>query len=254
MASLLQCVSIPRSGHHFLIKLLRAYFNDRSTNTQRMTYCEFYHCCKTRPCRLYDSEFPSSHARVHVQKSHDEFLRRRDKEHEPPFEISNQGKHLVQFRHPIPSTISEFIMVNKKLRERQKNEDATIERECAESNPIPPPTVADWLLFSTRDLEYRNRFLEKWILRNPWVESDQYFFLNYDHLLAHPHETLCEVIRFARPDEIVNPSRVEAALAKRSVKPKRNPQKFEFASTLDEFEPLCADIWKACKEKLKMNR
>ena len=253
MASLLQCVSIPRSGHHFLIKLLRAYFNDRSTNTQRMTYCEFYHCCKTRPCRLYDSDSSSSQARVHVQKSHDEFLRRRDKEHEPPFEISNQGKHLVQFRHPIPSTISDFIMVNKKLRERQKNEDATIERECAESNPIPPPTVADWLPFSTRDLEYRNRFLEKWILQNPWVKSDQYYFLDYDQLLACPKEELTNVIRFACPEEPIDDSRIEAALARHPVKPKRDPQDFEFASTLSELEPLCTDVWNASKAKLKLN-
>lgn len=246
MATLVQCVSIPRSGHHYLIKLLRAYFNDRSTDTRRMTYCEYYHCCKTRPCRIFGTG-STSPADVHLQKSHDEFLRYADEEIEPPLPISNLAKHLIQFRYPIPSTISEF-----RLTQARRRQDCGNDRTGSVTHDLLPDPL-DWLPYATTAIEYRNRFLEKWILQNPWVDSDQYCFLNYDHLLAQPYETLCEVIRFARPDEIVNPSRVEAALAKRPVKPKRNPQDFEFASTLSELEPLWAAVWNASKAKLKMN-
>ena len=83
-------------------------------------------------------------------------------------------------------------------------------------------------------LEYRNRFLEKWILRNPWIESDQYFFMDYDHLLAHPQETLCEIIRFALPEEIVDHQRIEKALTRRPVKPKTKPPGFQICLDLEQ--------------------
>ena len=253
MATLVQCVSIPRSGHHYLVKLLRGYFNAKSTNTKRMAYCEYYHCCQTRPCSMYDSNSASSVGKIHLHKSHDEYLRRYDENYEPPLEVSNQVKHLVQIRHPIPSVISDFLMINSKLRKRRLIEDQINNKGRAKSDPTPVSNSVNWSHFSIRELEYRKRFMEKWILQNPWVGSDQHYFLDYDYWIARPKETLRKIILFLCPEESIDDSLVQSTFSRRPVKPKRNPQDFEYVSTLDELDPLCAGTWQACREKLGLD-
>ena len=246
MTTLIQCVSIPRSGHHYLVKLLRRYFNAKTRQTKRLAYCEYYHCCKMRPCNLYEPDSETSAAKVHLLKSHDEFLRRNDEDYEPPLEVCNKVKHLVQIRHPIPSTISEFLLANSKLKKEQRGDKHTSVDGTSNS------TTLDWLPFSIHELQYRKSFLEKWILQNPWVESPQYYFLDYDRFLASPSEKLREVILFLCPEESIDNSLIESIFAKRPVKPKRNPLDFEYASTLDELDRLCSDTWQACREKLSL--
>ena len=252
MTTLVQCASIPRSGHHYLEKLLRRYFNPKGSKTKRMAYCEYYGCCKTRPCRLYKPDLETSVAKVHLLKSHDEFLRTNDEQYEPPLDPTNEVKHLVQIRHPIPGTISEFLMVNSNLTKRRNSYDGEAVEDRPLKSPLPASSKDDWLSFAAMQLEYRKQFLEKWILRNPWFDSQQYYFLDYDSFLASASEKLREVILFLCPEESIDNSLIESIFAERPVKPKRNPLDFEYASTLDELDRLYAETWQACREKLSL--
>lgn len=104
--------------------------------------------------------------------------------------------------------------------------------------------------FAKWQLKYRIRFLEKWVLQNPWWNSEQYYLLNYETLVTQPLATLCGVVRFALPNEEVNLDRAQSALAQRPVKAIRNPLDFEFASTFSDLELLCSDVWAECEKKL----
>jgi hypothetical protein len=240
MSQCIQSVSIPRSGHHFLVKLLRRYFNEGRSDEKRMSYCEYYNCCSARPCQLIGSKDWAS-VDVHFQKSHDEYLRHPDGRPEPPMSVTKDTKHLIQFRHPIPSTISDYRLVNKRLRKKAEKENM----------PCPPASTEEqWMSFAKRQLKYRIRFLEKWVLQNPWWDSEQYCLLNYETLVTQPLATLCGVVRFALPNEEVNLDRAQSALAQRPVKAIRNPLDFEFASTLSDLELICSDVWAECEKKL----
>ncbi len=104
--------------------------------------------------------------------------------------------------------------------------------------------------FAKWQLTYRIGFLEKWVLQNPWWDSEQYYLLNYERFVTRPLDTLGEVVRFALPNEEVNLDRAQSALAKRPVKAIRDPLDFEFASTLADLELICSDVWAECEKKL----
>ena len=243
MTAYIQSVSMPRSGHHFLIKLLREYYNDKDRGIHRMSYCEFYNCCSTRPCRLWDTE-ENPCVDVLIQKSHDEYLRRADKHYEAPVKVSNTGKHIIQFRNPIHSTISDFRLELERLHAGGEKETDEITRSC----DLTPENR--WVHYAERQLDYRTRFLKKWVLENPFLDSEDYYLLNYETLLTKPLDTLGEVLRFTKPSEQVNLSRAKAAFVNRPVKKMRNPMDFEFASTLGRLELICSEIWSECIEKL----
>lgn len=81
-------VSIPRSGHHMLMNLLRDVFGET------FTYCVFYAgspCCQTIPCTRP----------VSIQKSHDFEL-------DQP--IDNKLLYIVEYRNFVSSTISDYKM------------------------------------------------------------------------------------------------------------------------------------------------
>jgi len=79
--------SIPRSGHHFLVRTLRVAFGPR------LAYCEPYRhaCCGAFPCaKAVDAELA-------LKKSHD-FHLDDDPAHDCPY--------LIQYRDPVLSTLS----------------------------------------------------------------------------------------------------------------------------------------------------
>ncbi len=82
-------VSIPRSGHHYLARLLRAACG------RQLHYCDFYgthDCCRSVPCRR-------SGATILLQKNHDLDLR-----------LANDlpgVRYLVQIRHPVVAALSD---------------------------------------------------------------------------------------------------------------------------------------------------
>lgn len=115
-------VSWPRSGHHLLADLLRAYFGDI------FRYCSFYDpdedCCRQAPCVRSEVSF---------SKNHDFGLK---------LPILSGRRYLVQFRQFAPSVISDyqlFLFVNK-YDDSEKNFRA----------------------FAWHKLEEYNKFMEKW--------------------------------------------------------------------------------------------
>ena len=261
--TLVQCVSVPRSGHHYLVRLLRGYFNPVGAPGRRMRHCEYYGCCRTRPCQLYTAGQGAPVLAVQMQKSHDEYLRRRDADYEPKLEVRNDLRHLVQISHPIPSTISEYRLAMGRAAADQAAAapiDGHKPETAIQAGSTRPPFGADpsqpavaWRTFAKREIEYRKLFLEKWVLQNPWVETEQYYFLDYDRFLQRPKDTLREAILFLCPDESIDDELIEASYAKRPLKPKRDPRDFEYADTLDEFESFYADTWLACQRKLGLD-
>jgi hypothetical protein len=123
-------VSIPRSGHHYLMRRLRHYFD------ADWRYCEFYKptdCCKTVPCT-----WPLADGMVSVQKSHDFKL-------ELP---KDPGcRYLVMARHIVPQTISNF--------------------EVAVGRNARPDTRAGFEAFARQWLPYYRGFVRKWALERP---------------------------------------------------------------------------------------
>ena len=84
-------VSFPRSGHHLLARLLRAYF--RSS----MKYCGYYGsdgCCGQVPC---------ANPATTYSKNHDGRLRL----------SQSLGRYVIQYRSPIPTLISDYELALK---------------------------------------------------------------------------------------------------------------------------------------------
>ena len=86
-------VSMPRSGHHYLVRLLRSYFGDE------MGYCEFYgpkDCCKKIPCNK-----TILNKKLFYQKNHD---------HQLNLRVGSETSCIlvIQFRHPVYQVSSNF--------------------------------------------------------------------------------------------------------------------------------------------------
>ena len=82
--------SLPRSGHHFLARLLRGVLG------RELQYCEFYTppgCCKQIPCTKRTG------AAVIYQKQH-------DRQGEVPQDLAD-ALYVVQHRHPLPQALSD---------------------------------------------------------------------------------------------------------------------------------------------------
>ena len=77
-------VSIPRSGQHVTERALNHYYNLINVNFE---YCEFYSCCKTRPCMKY---------KYCYQKNHDFDLKTTD-----GIIINDNEKYLFLYRDSI---------------------------------------------------------------------------------------------------------------------------------------------------------
>ena len=70
-------VSIPRSGQHFTQRALKFYHKSMNLD---YSYCEFYNCCQSRPCKKNKNSF---------QKNHDWEL---------DFQINDKDKYLFLYR------------------------------------------------------------------------------------------------------------------------------------------------------------
>ncbi|MGE0735271.1 MAG: tetratricopeptide repeat protein [Alphaproteobacteria bacterium] len=149
--------SIPRSGHHYLVRMLR------STLGSRLYYCEKYtavDCCNAIPCTK-----ASGHDLVFL-KSHDF-----DNELDP---ARTDVRYLVQYRNAVEAIVSdrELYVV--------QNAPAVTENEGQ---------YAYWL---GERAHYFIRFARKW-LRHP---RDHHFLLDYDDLLREPAERLRALLKF----------------------------------------------------------
>lgn len=165
--------SIPRSGHHFLVDLLKQLLGET------FRYCEFYEeygCCGRVPCVA-----PTGAARVHFQKHHDLDLSLRT---DLPGVL-----YVVQTRDPVMSTLSD-----RELVARMDSEARACDRD-------------ESVLWLGRKASYYQRFVEKWVHRPP----ARHLPLPYDDFVADPAAALLRLTAACGLD--VGEARVGAAVA-----------------------------------------
>jgi len=189
-----QSKSMPRSGHHFLVKLLRDYFGPE------FAYCEFYNpenCCKQMPCTK-----PFNQARTNsllLQKSH-------DFDFNDPVDPSQ--RYLIEYRHPVPRSQSNF--------------------ELALRRGLREDTKEDFWSFVDASVKYQIAFFRKWIETPP----SNAVLLAYERLSRDPAAELSKVVEFMtgapadiqRVHEAVDHVRPTNAHTSRSFKPRQPEQ------------------------------
>ncbi|HEV7731113.1 MAG TPA: tetratricopeptide repeat protein [Candidatus Binatia bacterium] len=142
--------SIPRSGHHFLVDLLKVTLGDD------LRYCEFYvedDCCRAVPCTR-----PA--ARVVFQKHHDLDL---------SLAPGLPGiLYVIQHRDPVMSTLSD-----RELLAHVEGDVVATDRD-------------EYVVWLGRRASYYHRFVEKW-LRRPRAN---HLAIEYDAFVADPAATI----------------------------------------------------------------
>lgn len=171
--------SIPRSGHHFLQRMLSLYFGDQ------IYYCEVYsqpNCCKQVPCTRRAGH------RVIYQKSHD-----RDFSLNPGVA---SALYLVQYRHPVPEALSDRELdLRDGLGRRSLNYRRT-------------RNYYGWWLASKA--HYYRRFHDKWFAKR--VPNGAY--LDYAELAANPMATVGPIIDWV--DGNIDTEKLERVVAQAS--------------------------------------
>jgi tetratricopeptide (TPR) repeat protein len=171
--------SIPRSGHHYLQRMLSLYFADQ------IFYCEVYsqqNCCKQVPCTRRGG------FRVTYQKSHD-----RDFALNP--DVAD-ALYLVQYRHPVPEALSDRELdLRDGLGRRNLGYRKTRE-------------YYGWWLASKA--HYYRRFHDKWFARR--VPNAAY--LDYALLAQDPMNSIAPIIQWVSGD--IDVGRLSKAVAQGS--------------------------------------
>ncbi|MCX7685464.1 MAG: sulfotransferase [Acetobacteraceae bacterium] len=179
--------SIPRSGHHFLARLLKEILRED------LHYCEFYTppgCCKRIPCTKRTG------AALIYQKQH-------DRKGEVPQDVA-RALYVVQHRHPIPQALSDREL---NLADAPARQPAPWRRSRAYHE--------QWLAAQGA---YVRRFHDRWIAAGP----PNAIRIAYERLSAEPEAVLAELLEAAglppRPERIaeavaaVRPVRVSGVL------------------------------------------
>jgi hypothetical protein len=102
-----QGISFPRSGHHMLVDVLKAYFGSA------FHYCGFYSLCDRRPCPE-----PSTN----LQKNHD---------HRLDVPRDECRDYLIQYRHPLPAVASHYELRLRRAEIAQEDDCADLWRAYA---------------------------------------------------------------------------------------------------------------------------
>jgi hypothetical protein len=143
-------VSVPRSGHHFLARLLQAACGER------LRYCDFYEtpgCCRQVPCARASTP-------LHFQKNHDLQLRL-------PTDLPGV-RYVVQLRDPVAAALSD-----RELFAARHGEALAADR----------PALLLWLATQALWLE---DFWAKWVDPAPAAAV----LLTYERLTAEPAAAL----------------------------------------------------------------
>lgn len=235
MSVFIQCVSIPRSGHHLLVNLLRSYYREDDGRTDRFSYCGHYGTCRTHPCSCYARRLrrfarDRTEPQLMLQKSHDRRMPYPQVEGEPRFwklvtdepelEVGTDHPNLIQIRDPVMSTISDYRM------------------SCGEFT-----SPEKWFRFAEEGMHYRRAFLEKWILGNPHLHSGRYQVLRYEDLIERPSAELERVVRHLSPSGQCRPEALDRALVAQPVAAKWSLDDFAFRETIPRLQAITADAW-----------
>jgi hypothetical protein len=207
MVKNIQCVTIPRSGHHLLTNLLFKYFSNdlnypeilgQETDLKcknvilagNFCYCEFYNHCEKTPCSDPNTNF---------QKNHDFKLSL----------VNNPSSHyIIQFKNPLEYLVSWYNFLLKKgvIKEDSRKNwfiflgiKSKFQRILMNFSCL----ARIWLYFAPlpKPLKYWKGFIHKWVLEN---KNTNTYFLPYDKFKSSPLNVLKEVIEFINPRETVN--------------------------------------------------
>lgn len=141
--------SIPRSGHHFLVRILRRAYG------KELHYCGYYKvagCCKQIPCTR------TAERVVVFQKSH-------DWDFSLPLGLKNVT-YVVQHRHPVPQALSDIELHLGDVARKGRRDNVSNRRD-----------LETWM---ARKAHYYKRFHDKWtaeaqenVVRVPYEELAQ---------------------------------------------------------------------------------
>lgn len=177
-------VSLPRSGHHLLMRILDRYFQER------FHYCEFYtidDCCKAIPCvRQHGKEA------IFVQKTH-------DFEFETP--ILPSQAYLVQVRHIVPQILSHF---DYWARDPRSTDRDSI--DCFRS-------------FAVDRLRYYKSFFERWVYG---ATAGNVKLVVYDRILSRPIDEIAGVAGFVLGHARLDLSRLIGAIDEAHIAPQND--------------------------------
>lgn len=162
----IQCVSVPRSGHHLLIDMITKYYKSQNIPFK---YCEYYTCCKHRPCKK----------NANIQKSHD--LNIINNNRETVINIADcKIPVLIQFRNPLYNITSDYYLHCKNVKNTYEN----------------------WLKFSKIQIIYIKNFLNKWVLSNK--NKENIIFVSYESLLKDTYSILTRIIKIISPNHNID--------------------------------------------------
>src|ERR1700692_1543945 len=149
-------VSMPRSGHHLFVRILRNTLRDR------FAYCEFYKngCCKAIPCT---SKVKTTESHVFLQKSH-------DRDFKDPLSIAGTYR-VVQYRSPVPRALS-----NYELHLKNGSEN----------------TPRNFRNFLINEALYSERFYKKWLTNR----ALKHLLLSYEELANNPLKAILDFLDY----------------------------------------------------------
>ncbi len=198
--SSVQGVSLPRSGHHLLERLLRHYFPED-------LYCDFYTCCQCTPCKFGKK----------IQKHHDLSLQLKNR---------FDKLHLIQFRREPQAQFEAYFRFFQRLYERgevtfevQKHFDYFNNYyneyyKTFNDSPSVEVLKQSYNRFVNDHVSYYMEFVKKWITNN---ENPNTFFLAYEDFIRQPSEHLRWVVDLISPQSDIATDKLRDALTSETI-------------------------------------
>ena len=171
-----QCVSFPRSGHHWLVDRLGKYFNGR------LNYCEFYQHPESRMDICADTNY---------QKGHDSCLIDL---------IRNDIKYVIQIRNFEDAYISWY-------RYNRLNFFTGTDNPIGTQKPYVDIDSDDYINFKAEYKIYYDGFINKWI--NCLIPNS--IVIHYENMLKDTTKEISSVIAHIT-DEPVDLDRLKSVL------------------------------------------
>lgn len=180
-----QCLSVPRSGHHLLIHVLFKYFREIKHpiyGESKKVYCNFFDCCQTTPC-----------------KNGKLVLKNHDLELNVPF--SKNVKYIVQYRQdPI---------VQFRAEQRKRTELKHI-------NPMTFHNFLNYTRWGVPRILYWKNFVLKNINNNPYPENT--YFLEYYDLVQDPFFHIKAILETIFEEPSVNEEVLKTIIKRHQIK------------------------------------
>jgi hypothetical protein len=189
----IQHVSFPRSGYYITVKCLRGILPGM------IHRCEFYNHCRQTPC---------TDPKTNYQKNHDLHLRLKQ---------VPQFHYIIQYRHPIESIASWYVMNLEHARPIKKLFLSMMDSEKL------------FKIFFLQKINFWKRFVQKWIIGN---RSNNTHFISYHELLKNPVDVLLQTAQFIHPFEQVSRSAVEKVVAEQNITIKHQLADFRYYDTV----------------------